>query len=186
LPKKRPVKSLAIRLAAKAAAPDKRGCMIFTGFRNNRGYGFIGQGRAGLRSILAHRAAWEIARGHIAVGAHVLHTCDNPSCVNPNHLELGTAAESMRQKVARGRQPRGSRVHNSKLTAAKVRAIRADPRSRSVIGREYGISGSTVGEIKRREIWKHVGVTNAASERAPPKYGSPSAPYGERRKSAAD
>lgn len=159
--------------------------MLFTGFRNRRGYGFIGQGRAGQRSILAHRAAWEVANGPVPVGRHVLHKCDNPSCVNPKHLELGTAADNMRDKVTRGRQLRGSQIHNTKLTAAKVRAILKDPRSNSAIGRAYGVSTATIGEIKRREIWKHIDKA-AADEQPALIYGSPSLPYQVRRKSLAE
>src|SRR4051812_3209693 len=70
---RRQMKPLADRLAAKTGPPDTRGCLIFTGFRDRRGYGFIGQGRAGLRPVLAHRAAWEVAKGAIPPGMHVLH-----------------------------------------------------------------------------------------------------------------
>jgi hypothetical protein len=183
---KRQTKPLATRLEAKTAPPGPRGCMMFTGFRDRRGYGYIGQGRAGLRPILAHRAAWEVAKGAIPQGMHVLHKCDNPSCVNPAHLELGTAADNMRSKVARGRQPRGGLVHNAKLALDEVRAILADSRSNSAIGRAYGVSTATVGEIKRREIWKHVGAQPAPDPQPAPKHGSPSAPYSVRRKSLAE
>ena len=181
----RAIKPLAQRLAAKTAPADERGCVLFTGFRDSRGYGFIGQGRAGLRSIPAHRAAWEVTNGPIPVGLHVLHKCDNPSCVNPKHLELGTAADNMRDKVTRGRQLRGGQIHNTKLTVEKVRAILKDPRSNSAIGRAYSVSSATIGEIKRREIWKH--IDKAAADVQPALiYGSSSLPYELRRKSLVE
>ncbi len=117
---------------------------------------------------------------------HVLHKCDNPSCINPNHLELGTQAENMRQKTLRGRQPRGAHVHNSKLTADQVRSILSDTRSNTQIGRAYKISTATVGEIKRREIWKHIEELQDADDPLAQKFGSPSAPYSQRRKTPAE
>ncbi|MFJ9387747.1 HNH endonuclease signature motif containing protein [Nocardioides sp. NPDC101246] len=89
-------------------------CWIWSAYRDEKGYGSFGWNG---KLIKAHRAAYELTFGPIPSGAHVLHSCDNPSCVNPDHLSLGTHTENMRQKVARGRD------HN----ARKVACINGHP-----------------------------------------------------------
>ncbi|KKN92451.1 hypothetical protein LCGC14_0209420 [marine sediment metagenome] len=103
----------------------------------------------------AHRVSY--AMGHdIPKGMCVLHTCDNRLCVRPSHLFLGTKADNMADRDAKGRQARG--VHNgkAKLTEAQVRSIRSDLRSLRVIAEDYEVFHTTIGCIKRRETWKHV------------------------------
>ena len=86
------------------------GCWIWTGMANEAGYGrYRPDGR---KKVFAHRAAFEMHKGAIPDGAMVCHVCDNPACVNPDHLYLGSAADNMRDKVARGR----SRNQNSVKT----------------------------------------------------------------------
>lgn len=114
LTKPRRVKSLADRFWAKV---DKRGpdeCWLWTGCRKKAfGYGKIGEGRMGQRTLLAHRVSWEITNGSIPDGAMVLHRCDNPPCVNPRHLFLGDQLDNMRDMVSKGRQRYQGRAHCS-------------------------------------------------------------------------
>jgi hypothetical protein len=95
-----------VRLLSKLKH-GKNGCWEFTGFKDADGYGKLQIGR---RSIGAHRISWAAHRGEIPGGMCVLHKCDNPSCCNPLHLFLGTAAENMADRDAKGRQAKGDSV----------------------------------------------------------------------------
>ena len=80
---------------------------------NPEGYRVFSLGK---RTFMGHRFSFQVLRGPIPIGVHVLHNCDNPPCSNPDHLRLGTDADNQRDKVARGRDYRGPRHHNSRKT----------------------------------------------------------------------
>src|SRR5882724_7709102 len=95
-------------------------------------------------AYLAHRIMWRLTHGEIPPDRpFVLHRCDNPLCVRPSHLFLGTHADNMKDMVRKGRSSRGERHHASKLNEDKVRAIRADSRTLSAIASDYKISVPT-------------------------------------------
>lgn len=110
------------------------------------------------RSVNAHRVSWIAFRGAIPNGMHVLHHCDNRICVNPDHLFLGTNADNVADKVAKGRQAfnRGLNHPAAKLTDDQVRAIYSDRRPLSAIAGCYGIAKSTVTQIKYQGGWAHI------------------------------
>lgn len=110
------------------------------------------------RFLLAHRAAYELSIGPIPAGFVICHCCDNPACVNPNHLFLGTQADNLRDMRAKRRDnpPRGSRHPHARLTEDLAERIRADARSHWRIARDYGIGKTTVGMIKAGITWTHV------------------------------
>jgi hypothetical protein len=81
---------------------DANGCWIWTGRRYTKGYG---QASFRGRNIRAHRYAYEAWKGPIPAGMMVLHSCDNPPCVNPDHLRIGTARDNMMDAIQRGRAP---------------------------------------------------------------------------------
>jgi len=83
--------------------PGEGACWEWTGFRNPGGYGTIGKGGDKSPKLLAHRVSWEIANGPIPPGLYVLHHCDNPGCVRPSHLHLGTDADNQREMAQRRR-----------------------------------------------------------------------------------
>lgn len=133
-------------------------CVEWTGYVNALGYGRV---RFNGRKWLTHRLAWVRAFGAIPDGFLVLHRCDNPPCVNPAHLFLGTHADNVADMIAKGRQvhPRGSDHPMAKLTECDVVAVRTRLKggeSRAAIAASLGVSTSLVGYIEKEKIWTHV------------------------------
>lgn len=133
------------------------GCWEWASGVNRHGYGRIGMGR---KVWLAHRLAYETWAGPIGDGQEVRHVvCDNPPCINPAHLAVGTHLDNMHDAVKRGRLPRGERHGNARLNADKIRAIRvARGRGESLrsIAEEFGVDTSTVCAITNGRRWGHV------------------------------
>lgn len=126
-------------------------CWLWTGYCDNKkGYGRI---RWRGRPHVASRVAWEIAHGIPDDDLFVLHSCDNPRCVNPAHLFLGTNQDNIddRERKNRNRPPRGEKHWCSKLTDSQVLEIRsryaAGETNQRQLGREYGVSGVQIGNI---------------------------------------
>jgi hypothetical protein len=143
-------------------APALNGCLEWRKAKNKHGYGVM-RCADGI-SRLAHRVAWQIYFG-APHNKHVLHSCDNPSCVNVGHLFLGDQSDNMADKMQKGRHKWGSKKWRShelrpwaKLTKEQVFAIRADTRTQKIIAEEFGIVQQTVSDIKRRRRWAHVGA----------------------------
>jgi hypothetical protein len=120
---------------------DKSGeCWIWTGAKNQKGYGnLVFEGEY----ARPHRVVYEHEIGPIPPGMHVLHRCDNPSCVNPEHLFLGTNLDNRHDMFAKGRHPHGPTHGNAKLSwgavhEARVRNVLGE--SASALAREFGVS----------------------------------------------
>ncbi|HEY6731901.1 MAG TPA: HNH endonuclease signature motif containing protein [Solirubrobacterales bacterium] len=142
---------------------DRRGadeCWEWQARRHKQGYGLLSEWDGERRSrLLAHRVSWELAFGQIPDRLHVLHRCDNPPCVNPRHLFLGSQRDNNADKVAKGRQPRGESHPHSRLTEHDVRAIRDRARRgerRLLIAESFGISDTHVYAIINRRYWASV------------------------------
>jgi len=108
------------------------------------------------RAEEAHRIAYTIAYGDVPRDVVVRHRCDNPKCCNPQHLQTGTHADNVMDRVLRGRSARGERNGLAKLKEEQVRAIAGDERPATAIAPEYGVSVDTVRSIKQRRIWRHL------------------------------
>lgn len=130
------------------------GCWVWKGSKSASGYGRIKF--EGVRWA-AHRLMAHINLGEVTDDSVVCHRCDNPSCVNPEHLFIGTQKHNVDDRDNKGRrnQARGERQGSSKLTTEQVLAIRLDPRKQSVIAAEYGISRAHVGNLKANRAWRH-------------------------------
>jgi hypothetical protein len=138
-----------------AKVEKTEGCWLWTAATGGQmGYGTIGVTRT--RMMYAHRLSWEMHHGPIPIGSLVLHHCDQPRCVRPDHLFLGTRADNMADMVAKGRQARGESHANARLTPDIVKTIRASGEGQLTIARRYKISQPTVSNIRTGRTWASV------------------------------
>ncbi|MGH7687805.1 MAG: HNH endonuclease [Candidatus Dormibacteria bacterium] len=143
-----------------AAYTEQRGsCVVYTRGKPSRsGHRLIAH-RGKDRGV--HRVAWELANGPIPVGMCVLHHCDVPSCVNVDHLFLGTLADNNHDRDRKGRQvaAKGSKHVRAKLTEWEVQQIRERHGAGEAIlalSREFSVSQRAVQLAVRGETWQHV------------------------------
>jgi hypothetical protein len=134
------------------------GCHLWMGATVPDGYGSFYWPFDGRYSLKAHRAAWIIYVGPLQDEIQVLHHCDNPPCVNVDHLFCGTNADNVADRCAKGRSAclKGSENPRAKLTEDDASLIFADPRPYAEIAADFGISRGPVGAIKRGLIWRHI------------------------------
>jgi hypothetical protein len=140
-------------------------CWLWTGPTINTGYGTVSRYR---RHILAHRFAYELTHGPIPDGMKVCHNCpdgDNPRCVNPAHLFLGTQKDNVDDMRRKGREgwrknkPQGSAHGRAKIVEDDVREIRrlvGAGESRPALAAHFGVSLAAIDQIVNRKTWKHV------------------------------
>lgn len=138
---------------------NENGCFIATSHRLNKdGYCHF---RFRGKDVRAHRLIFEECFGEIPKGLVVRHKCDVPSCVNPEHLELGTHKENMKDRDIRGRGAMGEKNGRSAIDSDQVRKIKKMLNSGITIreiSKLYELSFTTVWRIKKSILWKHIAV----------------------------
>lgn len=152
----RPRESLDVRFWKKV----RRGkaCWVWTGYKNPRGYGIISAGGSPIQLLLAHRVSWVLSRGEIPNGMCVMHKCDNPPCVNPKHLVVGTQAENLDDMRKKGRDRYrplfGENNPRHRLTDRSVLSIRKSALSHRELGIMHGVARSTITAVKSGRTWE--------------------------------
>lgn len=141
------------RLESLSMPEPNSGCWLWMASTYRGGYG---QASYRGKQYRAPRLSYLLFVGEIPAGLVVRHKCDNPPCINPDHLELGTDKDNSEDRVKRGRTPKGSKNPGAKLSYDQVVAIRSDSRPYKRIAADYGVSAATVCMVKQRKHWAHV------------------------------
>lgn len=163
------VGSVAQRFFTRFEIDDKTGCWKWIGTQNNSGYGVIAGKLNGKRYVpagqqmLAHRVSWilhngDIPKGEGAHGSVVMHICDNPLCVNPKHLRLGTQGENVKDMMAKSRHVVGEfqkrkgvdHFRSSFKDQADIDLICATEGNTKELAEQYGVAESTIKRVRRR------------------------------------
>lgn len=130
------------------------GCWSFNGPRDKDGYGKFSYGRGLYR---ANRLSLFLHKGDApSPEMYACHTCDNPGCVNPDHLYWGSSKQNSMDKINRGRHVMGEGVHCAKLCDEVIPNIRMDSRPAPEIASDYGVSTSSILQVKSKHTWKHI------------------------------
>lgn len=124
-------------------------CWEWTGNKTKSGYGTISINGKDLR---VHRISWERTNGPIPTGFHICHKCDNPACVNPGHLFLGTHIDNMNDSLKKGRRPSILKKEDIPI----IRKMYLDGKYQKEIGNLYGVSKGCIHDIISGKNWRHV------------------------------
>lgn len=151
---KRGVKATDETRIARYSVLSPDGCVIWVGGRDKDGYALYTP--SGGKTKRLARFLYEQQKRPLEPHEFVCHTCDNPSCINVDHLFIGTNQENMDDMREKGRSSRSEGHANTTLTADDVRAIRASEKSCVALAKFYGVSGGTISNIRSKKTWKYV------------------------------
>ena len=132
-------------------------CLEWQGCRQPNGYGASG-------TRAAHRVAYELHKGPIPPGMLIMHSCDNPPCVNPDHLSVGTARDNVLDCINKGRRGgacnQGEKNNTTKLTEVQVLEIRRTHQrtfgENTRLAKIYGVNQHTISDIVKGKTWTHL------------------------------
>lgn len=128
------------------------GCWEWQGSRT-KGYGKFWAGSGGL--VRAPRFSWKLHNGPIPDGLHVLHSCDNPPCVRPDHLFLGTNLENIRDRMAKGRRTRiATPIRFTRADVDAMRALVASGVAKKAVARQYDTSPAFIRRVVTFRVWR--------------------------------
>lgn len=156
------VESTAARFWQKVDRQGPDDCWLWQGTKRSPNkcglvYGDFGITQDGRQvAYRAHRLSYIFTHGEIPDGYDICHSCDNPLCVNPNHLWAGTRKENMQDAVSKDRHTRGERVGISKLNEDMVRMIRASNKTTAELSEELGMDYTNIMRVRSGERWAHV------------------------------
>lgn len=149
------------RFESKYIEAPRTGCFEWTATRDHNGYG-----KFRLNGVIqtASRVSWKLFRGEIPTELSILHRCDNPTCVNPKHLFLGTTKDNLHDMARKGRRrgkgPKGEINNHAKLTSREVIEMRSlfstGNFTHENLAKKYGVLSGQVYVIVTRRQWKHI------------------------------
>jgi hypothetical protein len=148
------------RFEDKFVVSDDTGCWAWCAAKSGRTdrYKRGSFSIVGGKTEVAARVSWQIYRGEIPRGMQVLHQCDNPLCVNPDHLFLGNHADNMADMKAKRRSTFGERSAKAVLTANDVRFIRECDAPHTLMAKQFGVSYTTIFNIRAGKAWPNTPV----------------------------
>lgn len=125
-------------------------CWLWIGAKNRRGYGKLCF--QGNKHDTAHRVAFKLFNGPISDDLFVCHTCDNPSCVKPGHLWLGTTQDNKKDQISKGR----GGVKLTEKDVLQIRKLYENKVGSMLISRLFNVTCGTISSIAKRRVWKHI------------------------------
>ena len=150
----RPRIPLSEKIERSSVKIPESGCWIWMKSLNHGGYGKTCLGKE--LTISAHRASYEAKYGKIPNGLMALHSCDVRSCVNPDHIFLGTQRENMEDKVLKNRQAYGEKHGMSKLKEDEAKEIKYSKEDTNILASKFNCSKVTIRQIRQGLFWKHI------------------------------
>ncbi len=144
------------QMLAQPMPANVNACVEWPRPLNRFGYGRV---RMNGKVVRVHRASYKLKKGPIPKGKLVCHKCDNPPCIRPEHLFLGTKLDNNRDCIAKARNTHGIKHPMAKLTESDIPVIRdlkAQGFTLSQIAQRFNVCASMIGYITRRKNWKHI------------------------------